>query len=46
VHPRELSYALAAFDRLSVNLAKDLLASWKKDPSYLLKPNDDIALEA
>ena len=46
VHPRELSYALAAYDRLTVNLAKDLLASWKRDPSYLLKPNDDVALEA
>ena len=46
VHPRELSYALAAFDRLSINLARDLLRSWRQDPSYLLKPSDDVALEA
>ena len=37
VHPRELSNALAAFDRLSAQLAQDLMASWKLDPSYILK---------
>lgn len=46
VHPRELSYALAAFDRMSVTLAQDLLRTWKKDPSYILRKQDDIMLEA
>lgn len=46
VHPRELSYALAAFDRMSVTLAQDLLHTWKKDPSYILRKQDDIMLEA
>jgi uncharacterized protein (DUF2336 family) len=45
VHPRELSHALAAFDRLSVPMAQDLLRSWKEDPSYLLQRRDDLALE-
>ena len=45
VHPRELSYALASFDRLSVNLAQDLLYSWKQNPSYLTKHDDDVVLE-
>lgn len=45
VHPRELSYALAAFDRMSVTLAQDLLRTWKKDPSYILSKQDDIMLE-
>lgn len=47
VHPRELSFALAAFDRMTTNLAQDLLMMWKKDPSYLLdRQNSDISLEA
>ncbi|MER2520268.1 MAG: DUF2336 domain-containing protein [Bdellovibrionales bacterium] len=46
VHPRELSYALAAFDRMSVTLAQDLLRTWKKDPTYILRKQDDIMLEA
>jgi uncharacterized protein (DUF2336 family) len=47
VHPRELSYALAAFDRLSITLAQDLLRSWKADPSYLTNhAQDDVMLEA
>ena len=46
VHPRELSLALVAFDRLSTNLAHDLLRSWKLNPSYLLKDNSDVVLEA
>jgi uncharacterized protein (DUF2336 family) len=47
VHPRELSYALAAFDRLSVGLAQDLLHNWKQDPSYFVnkKQQDDVVLE-
>lgn len=47
VHPRELSFALAAFDKLSVNLADDLLRSWQKNPGYLLsKQSHDLVLEA
>jgi uncharacterized protein (DUF2336 family) len=46
VHPRELSYALAAFDRLSISLAQDLLQRWKLDPSYLTQRDEDVALEA
>ncbi len=36
VNPKELSSALAAFDKLDVNTAKTLVETWKKDPSYLL----------
>ena len=47
VHPRELSFALAAYDKLSVNLAYDLLRSWQQNPGYLLsKQNQDLVLEA
>jgi hypothetical protein len=46
-HPREMSQSLAAFDRLSTDVAKQLLASWQHDPSYLLqsadKKNDEAA---
>jgi hypothetical protein len=46
VHPRELSHALAAFDRLSVPMAQDLLHNWKEDPSYLLqRRSDDLSFE-
>jgi uncharacterized protein (DUF2336 family) len=45
VHPRELSFALAAFDRLTVRLAQDLLNNWRKDPSYLAQRQDDLSLE-
>jgi len=45
VHPRELSYALAAFDRLTVSLAQDLLYTWKENPSFLLQRKDDLSLE-
>jgi len=37
VHPRELSQALLAFDRLSPALAQELLRSWKLDSSYFDK---------
>jgi uncharacterized protein (DUF2336 family) len=37
VHPRELSYALATFDRMSPETAKDLLHTWEVDPSYFVK---------
>ncbi|MBV8548560.1 MAG: DUF2336 domain-containing protein [Alphaproteobacteria bacterium] len=47
VHPRELSFAMAAFDRMSTNLAQDLLMTWKKNPSFLLnRQESDLALEA
>ncbi len=36
VNPKELSSALAAFDKLDINTAKSLVDTWKKDPSYLL----------
>jgi len=46
VHPRELSYALASFDRLSIDLSQDLLRSWKQDPSYLTRHgNEDVVME-
>ena len=37
VHPRELSNALATFDRLSPAIAKDLLYSWSSNPEYFIK---------
>lgn len=47
VHPRELSFALSAYDKLSVNLAYDLLRSWQQNPGYLLsKQSDELVLEA
>ncbi len=46
VHPRELSYALSAFDRLTPRLAQDLLETWRKDPSYLQQHREELALEA
>lgn len=36
VNPRELSGAIAAFDKVDVATAKSLVESWKRDPSYLL----------
>ena len=45
VHPRELSYALAAFDRMSPATAKDLLHSWSIDPSYFLNHREEAASE-
>jgi len=35
VHPRELSEALMAFDRLTVKASQDMLHSWKLNPDYL-----------
>ncbi len=47
VHPRELSLALAAYDRLPVDVAKDLLASWRENPNYILRRYESqVALEA
>ena len=34
VHPRELSYALETFDRMSPSTAKDMLHSWSINPAY------------
>ncbi|MDD4615936.1 MAG: DUF2336 domain-containing protein [Alphaproteobacteria bacterium] len=48
VHPRELSVALGAFDRMAPSIAKDLLHTWSEDPSYFLKrqeeQSDDIGM--
>ena len=46
VHPRELSYALAAFDRLTQKNSQDMLHSWKKDPSYFTRNNNTAAFES
>ena len=41
VHPRELSYALATFDRMSPAIAKDLLHSWSLNPDYFTKHQEE-----
>ena len=41
VHPRELSNALATFDRLSPAIAKDLLYSWSSNPEYFIKHSQE-----
>lgn len=47
VHPRELSFAISAYDRLSPDSASDLLRTWRTDPDYLLRrAQDQITLEA
>jgi uncharacterized protein (DUF2336 family) len=43
VHPRELSTALAIFDRLSPAIAKDLLYSWSANPEYFAKHSAEAA---
>lgn len=45
VHPRELSHALAAFDRMTPAIAKDLLNTWKSNPDCLLKHREEAAAE-
>ena len=45
VHPRELSFALAAFDRLTPSVAHDMIESWNLNPAYLLHRNEDDARE-
>ena len=45
VHPRELSQALATFDRMSPAIAKDLLHSWSINPEYLAKHSEEGAHE-
>jgi len=47
VHPRELSFALSAFDRLTPEVARDLVTSWRENPDYLLnRQQNQLALEA
>ncbi len=45
VHPRELSYALATFDRMSPAIAKDLLHSWSVNPEFFSKHQEEAVLE-
>ena len=45
VHPRELSHALATFDRMSPAIAQDLLHSWTANPDYFSKHREEAALE-
>jgi uncharacterized protein (DUF2336 family) len=45
VHPRELSHALATFDRMTPAIAKDLLHSWNVNPEYFAKHKQEAALE-
>lgn len=45
VHPRELSYALETFDRMSTATAKDLLHSWTVDPAYFQNHRKEAVLE-
>lgn len=37
VHPRELSQALEAFDKLLPDMAKSLIESWRTDPSAIIE---------
>ncbi len=46
VHPRELSLALEAFDRMSPAIAKDLLHSWSMNPDYFAKHNQEASRDA
>lgn len=36
VNPKELSQALAAFDKVDVATSRQLIDGWRRDPSYLL----------
>ena len=45
VHPRELSNALTAFDRLTPSVAKDLLHNWNINPEYFAKHREEAAQE-
>jgi uncharacterized protein (DUF2336 family) len=36
VNPKELSLAIAAFDKLDIPTARSLIEGWRRDPSYLL----------
>jgi uncharacterized protein (DUF2336 family) len=37
VHPRELTQALTAYDRLLPETAQDMLRTWRQNPAYLLQ---------
>ncbi len=43
VHPREMSYALAAYDMLTHEMAQDLLYNWRQNPDYITK-HDTVQL--
>jgi uncharacterized protein (DUF2336 family) len=45
VHPRELSNALATFDRMTPAIAKDLLHSWSVTPDYFAKHREEAVRE-
>ncbi|MDD5585490.1 MAG: DUF2336 domain-containing protein [Alphaproteobacteria bacterium] len=45
VHPRELTKALTAFDRLSLTVAQDMLRTWRQNPAYLLERQKELAAE-
>ncbi len=44
VHPRELSQAIEAFDRMNDATAKDLLHSWSVSPAYFLNHRKEEAI--
>ena len=46
VHPRELSLALAAYDRLTQANAQDLLRTWQQNPAFLASDRDDLTFES
>jgi uncharacterized protein (DUF2336 family) len=46
VHPRELSHALATFDRMNEATAKDLLHSWSVNPDYFVKMREGATVES
>ena len=45
VHPRELSQALATFDRMSPATAKDLLHSWSINPEFIARHSEEAVRE-
>ena len=45
VHPRELTQALAAYDRLLPDTAQDMLATWRQNPAYLLQRAETLEAE-
>ena len=46
VHPRELTQALAAYDRLKADVAMDMVNTWRANPAYLLQHEEKLAAEA
>jgi uncharacterized protein (DUF2336 family) len=45
VHPRELSYALATFDRMTQAIARDLLYTWSVNPEILAQHSEEDHLD-